>query len=90
MYHFDRSEIVPPERNAKQRIFPLFFKRVAQAKSFLYNACCPGVAQVEWKVLFYTLMYTYLARKLDACVEIHSLMYNARVKVNPDPPHPEI
>ena len=38
MYHFDRSEIVPPERNGKQYIFPSFFKRLAQAKSFLYNA----------------------------------------------------
>ena len=40
MCHFDRSEIIPPERNGKQYIFPLFFKRVAQAKSFLYNVCC--------------------------------------------------
>ena len=78
MNHFDRSEIVPPERNAKQYIFPLFFKHVTRAKSFLYNAYCPRVAQVEWKpywkAIFYTLMYTYIARKSDACVEIHPLM----------------
>ena len=40
MYHFQGSEIALPERNGKQYIFPSFFKRVAQAKNFLYNACC--------------------------------------------------
>ena len=74
MYHFDRSEI---ERDAKIYIS---FVCVAQAKSFLYNACCLRVEQVEWKpewnAIFFTLMYTYLARKRDACVEIHPLMYN--------------
>ena len=34
----------------------------------------------EWKAIFYTRMFTYLARKLDACVEIHPLMYTYLVR----------
>ena len=34
----------------------------------------------EWKAIFYTLMYTYLAPKRDACVEIHPLMYTYLVR----------
>ena len=52
----------------------------------VYFACSKIVLeQVEWKpewkaIIFYTLMYTYLARKRVACVEIHPLMYTYLVR----------